>query len=97
MRSNFFGDGITSEDPSSEIRLACELGVLSGDDLGEGERPPATGACVRGNDGVWGYVGGFNKKTAHRGFVAVWWARNETKAEVVLGGLAEPHISIEKC
>lgn len=67
MRSNFFGDGITSEDPPSEIRLACELGVLLGDDLGEGERPPATGACVRGNDGVWGYVGGFNKKIAHKG------------------------------
>lgn len=37
------------------------------------------------------------KKPHTRGFVAVWWARNETKTEATLGGLAETHIFIEKC
>jgi hypothetical protein len=56
MRSNFFGDGIASEDPPSVFRLAHELGVKLGDDLGEKIWPPATGACVRGNDWVCGHV-----------------------------------------
>lgn len=63
--------------PPIEFRLAWELGVRLGCDLGEWVWPPATGACVRGmiGFGVYGWINNKNRTNGLcGGLCGPWWA-----------------------